>query len=118
MKTAAAILLGIALVVIVVSQPAPVSKVGPLPGGGFLLNSGWKILPAGKQTPVDTFPMSSAISKDGRHLLVLNGGYNPPSISVLDVASGSEISRTRVADGWLGLALSPDGRKVCRGAAS
>ena len=38
--------------------------------------------------------MSAALSPDGRYLLVLNAGYNPPSISVLDVASAREISRT------------------------
>ena len=31
--------------------------------------------------------MSSALSPDGRYLLVLNGGYNPPFISVLDTAA-------------------------------
>jgi DNA-binding beta-propeller fold protein YncE len=53
--------------------------------------------------------MSSALSPDGKFLLVLNGGYNPPSISVLDVASEKEIGRTPVADGWLGLTFSPKG---------
>jgi len=42
-------------------------------------------------------------------LLVLNGGYNPPSISVLDVAAEKEISRAPVPDGWLGLTFSPKG---------
>lgn len=69
------------------SQPAPKVQVGPLPDGGFLLNSGWKIKPAGRQVPLDTLPMSSALSPDGKYLLVLNGGYKPPSISVLDLAT-------------------------------
>src|SRR5947208_14968042 len=85
------------------SQAPPPERVGPLSNGGFLLNSGWRLAPAGKQVPLDTFPMSSALSPDGRYLLVLNAGYRPPSISVLDVASAREISRTPVADGWLGL---------------
>ncbi len=50
-----------------------------LPDGGFLLNSGWRVKPAGTQIPLDTLPMSSVLSKDGRFLLVLNGGYKPPS---------------------------------------
>src|SRR5438067_2350643 len=70
------------LAALVSSAPAPREQVGPLPDGGFLLNSGWRIQAAGKQVPVDTFPMSSALSPDGKYLLVLNGGYNPPSISV------------------------------------
>jgi YVTN family beta-propeller protein len=92
--------------------------VGPLPGGGFLLNSGWRIQAAGKQVAVDTFPMSSALSPDGKYLLVLNGGYNPPSISVIDTAAARELSRTRVADGWLGLTFSPKGDRVYVGGGS
>ena len=33
------------------SQPAPREHVGPLPGGGFLLNSGWRLAPVGQQVP-------------------------------------------------------------------
>ena len=39
-------------------------RVGPLQDGGFLLNSGWTIRPAGQQIPVDTFPMSTAVSTE------------------------------------------------------
>src|SRR5262249_49347749 len=94
---------------LLVSQPWPREQVGPLPSGGFLLNSGWRIRPAGNQVTVGTMPMSSVLSPDGKFLLVLNGGYNPPAISVLDVASEKEVSRTPVADGWLGLAFTPKG---------
>ena len=69
----------LSLVAILGSQPAPREQVGPLPGGGFLLNSGWRLDPVGKQIPLDTLPMSTALSPDGKYLLVLNGGYRPPS---------------------------------------
>lgn len=94
------------------SQPRPREQVGILPDGGFLLNSGWRVKPAGTQIPLDTLPMSSVLSNDGRFLLVLNGGYKPPSISVLDTRNGNEIGRTPVPDAWLGLALSPNGRML------
>jgi len=100
------------------SQPAPREQVGPLPGGGFLLNSFWRLQPAGKQIPLDTFPMSSALSPDGRYLLVLNGGYKPPTISVLEAATGHETNRVRVADAWLGLTFSPKGDRVYVGGGS
>ncbi len=103
---------------ILCSQPAPREQVGPLPGGGFLLNSGWRLEPAGKQVPLDTFPMSTALSPDGRYLLVLNGGYNPPSISVLETATARETSRVRIADGWLGLTFTPKGDRVYVGGGS
>ena len=86
-----------ALAVVLVSQPAPPERPGPT-ADGFLLNSGWKITPAGKQVPLDTFPMASAVSKDGQFLLILNGGYNPPSISVLRTGTMEELGRTPVEE--------------------
>src|SRR6266436_4713875 len=100
------------------SQPPPREQVGLLANGGFLLNSGWRVKPAGSQLPLDTMPMSSVLTADGRFLIVLNGGYKPPSLSVIDTKSGTELSRTPVADGWLGLALAPNGRTVWVGGGS
>src|ERR1700760_4397673 len=102
----------ISFVAILSSQPTPREQVGPLPGGAFLLNSGWVLDPVGKQVPLDTLPMSTALSPDGKYLLVLNGGYRPPSISVLDTASGSVKSTIPVADAWLGIAFTPKGDRV------
>src|SRR5271156_6124218 len=113
---------GIAFVVIcagiLCSQPSLREQVGKQPDGTVLLPTGWRIQPVGAQIPLDTMPMSSAISKDGKFLLVLNGGYKPPSISVLTVAAPHEIGRVPVADGWLGLVFSPDGRNVYVGGGS
>ena len=114
--SAIAVLLGSS--VILVSQPAPPERVGPLASGGFLLNSGWRLTPAGKQVPLDTLPMATALSRDGRYLLVMNGGYNPPSISVLDVAAAREVARVPVPDAWLGLAFTPKGDRVYAGGGS
>ncbi len=101
-----------ALAGLLVSQPAPREQVGPLAGGGFLLNSGWKLTPAGTQVPVGTFPMSSVLSPDGRFLIVLNAGVAPPSLSVIDIAAQRETSRTPVEDGWLGLVFNPKGDRL------
>src|SRR5437899_175280 len=100
------------------SQTVPREQVGPDKHGGFLLNSGWRIQPAGQQIVLGNLPMSSALSPDGKYLLVLNGGYMPPSISVLDVATAKEIGRTPVQDGWLGLTFSPNGKFVYVGGGS
>jgi DNA-binding beta-propeller fold protein YncE len=100
------------------SQTTPREQVGPLPGGGFLLNSGWRLDPVGKQIPLDTLPMSTALSPDGKYLLVLNGGYRPPSISVIEIASARVVSSTPVADGWLGLAFAPKSDLVYVGGGS
>ena len=78
------------------SQPSPPERVGKLADGSFLLPTGWRIKPLGKQVPLDTLPMSSVVSPDGKFLLVLNGGYNQPSISVLDTASMEAVSYTHL----------------------
>jgi len=108
----------ISLVAMLGSQPAPREQVGPLPGGAFLLNSGWRLDPVGRQIPLDTLPMSTALSPDGKYLLVLNGGYRPPSVSVIETASGRVTGSVPVADGWLGLAISPKGDTVYVGGGS
>ena len=109
----------ISLAALLSSQPAPREQVGPLPGGGFLLNSGWRLDPVGKQVPLDTLPMSTALSPDGNYLLVLNGGYRPPSHQRaryrLRRASSASVP---VPDGWLGLAFAPKGDRVYVGGGS
>ncbi|MCU1327005.1 MAG: beta-propeller repeat protein, partial [Bryobacterales bacterium] len=97
---------------LLVAQPAPGEQVGPLPDGGVRLTSGWRIKPAGTVIPVDTFPMSTLITPDKKFLLVLHGGVNPPSITVIDIASAKELSRTPVPDAWLGFTMSKAGDKV------
>lgn len=106
------------LAAVLASQPEPREQVGPLPDGGFLLNSGWRLEPAGKQIPLDTLPMASAVSPDGKYLLVLNGGYKPPSVSVIETASGRVTGSVPVEDGWLGLAFAPRGDRVYVGGGS
>src|ERR1017187_4870445 len=107
-----------ALAAFLTSQPAPREQVGPLPDGAFLLNSGWRLDPAGRQVPLDTLPMSTALSPDGKYLLVLNGGFKPPSVSVIETASGRVTASVPVPDGWLGLAISPKGDMVYVGGGS
>ena len=84
----------------------------------FRLNSGWRLAPVGKQVPVDTLPMSSVVTPDGKYLLVLNCGYRPPSITVIDTATSTVKSSTPVPDAWLGIAITPRGDRVYVGGGS
>lgn len=96
----------------------PEERVGPLPGGGFLLNSGWTLKPAGQQLPVGTFPMSEAVSENGKYLLVLNGGYDTPQIGAIDIATKRQVGSVRLPDAWLGLAIAPHSNRVYVGGGS
>src|SRR5580704_17106183 len=109
MKTRLLVMLLAAAAVILVSQPTPREQVGFLPDGSFLLSSGWRIKAAGTQIPVETLPMAAIATPVKKYLLLLKGGYNPPSISVIDIAAGKELSRTAVPDGWLGLTMTKTG---------
>ena len=94
------------------------ARVGPPRDGSELLPRGWLLRPAGKQLLLDTLPMSTALSPDGKFLLVLNAGHRPPSVSVIDLEATREIERVPVADAWLGLAFTPNGRLVYAGGGS
>ena len=100
------------------SQPAHREQVGPLPDGGFRLVTGWRLAPVGKQVPVDTLPMSSVVTPDGKYLLVLNCGYRPPSITVIETATAAVKSSVPVPDAWLGIAITPRGDRVYVGGGS
>ena len=103
---------------VLISQPAPPERVGPLPGGGFLLNSGWTIRPAGRQIPLSTLPLSSAVSRDGKHVLILQAGYMPPTITSHDAATMQQIASVALPDAWLGLTFAPASSKFYVGGGS
>ena len=106
------------LAALAASQPSPREQPGPLPDGAYLLNSGWRVHPAGKQIPLDTLPMSTALSADGKYLVVLNGGYKPPSLSVIETASARVVSSVAVPDAWLGIAFAPKSNRLYVGGGS
>lgn len=86
--------------------------IGPQPDGTTLLNTGWRLQPAGLSIPVGTMPMSRVSTVDGKTLYVLNGGFNPPSISVIDTVRKTEIQRQPLPSAWRGLALAADGKTL------
>ncbi len=118
MKTRILLVVLAVAAMVLMSQPSPREQVGPMADGGFLLSSGWRIKAAGIQIAVETFPMASVVTPDKKYLLVLNGGYNPPTISVIDIAAAKELSRTGVPDAWLGLTMTKAGDKVYVGGGS
>ena len=77
----------------------------------------WRVQPAGTQVQLDSLPLSAAVSPDGKFLLSLNAG-NHPSISVVETGSMKETARVPIPDAGLGLAFSPDGRRVYAGGGS
>jgi DNA-binding beta-propeller fold protein YncE len=109
----AAVLLAAAVAIL--SQRPRTQTVGPTGDGGFLLNTGWRIRPAGQNIPLSTLPMSQVLSPDGRMLAILNGGYQAASVSLVDMETSREAVRATIGDGWRGLAFSSDGSRLYAG---
>jgi DNA-binding beta-propeller fold protein YncE len=100
------------------AQSNPADRPGNQTDGAYLLPSGWRLRPAGTQMPLGSFPMSTALSPDGRFLLVLNAGTQQASVSVFDARSLRALSRVEVPDAWLGLTFTPNGKSVYVGGGS
>ena len=86
-----------------------------LPGktaAGVLLPNGWTLTPEGKQIPVSDLPMNMILSNDGRYLLVTTNGNGDQTVEIIDLTAGQSVQTIKVAKSWLGIALSPDGKRL------
>jgi DNA-binding beta-propeller fold protein YncE len=80
--------------------------------GVTLLPNGWRLAPAGRHLTVGDLPLAMALSPDGRSVVVTNDGYEKPTLSVVDLDRHLVRQTLTVDNAWLGLAFSPDGKKV------
>jgi YVTN family beta-propeller protein len=89
------------------------AQVGPRPDGTAVVPTGHRVTPTGKQTVLGDLPLGTALSPDGRTMLVSNDGQGAQSLQVVDVASSKVVqSLTYAAPAslFVGVAFSPDGR--------
>lgn len=87
-------------------------RPGRQSNGGVLLPTGQRITPAGTQLVLNSLPMAAELSPDGRHLLVLQAGYETPSLTVIDTSAMTTLHRIELPDAWLGLTFNHRGDKV------
>lgn len=92
---------------LLMSQESRATRVGALPDGRVMLDTGWILQPAGKQIPLSTFPMSAAVAPGGKHLVVLQGGAKKPSLTVFALPAMTQVSTYELDDAWLGLHFAP-----------
>ncbi|GDY31766.1 bifunctional YncE family protein/alkaline phosphatase family protein [Gandjariella thermophila] len=87
---------------------------GPQGDGTGVTPAGWRVTPAGAQTALGSLPTASALSPDGKLLLVLNAGdATHESVQAIDPASHAVVQTIpyKKPDGlYAGVAFSPDGR--------
>lgn len=92
-----------------------------LPGtqadGSILLHNQWSIRPAGRQVALpSTLPVDVAVHPGGKFAAVLECGYGPNDVVVVDLNSEKITSRVLLSNAFYGLAFSADGRELfCSG---
>jgi YVTN family beta-propeller protein len=114
-----ALLVGGALVPLAQQGPAPPRWPGLQRDGVTLLPNGWRLAPVGRHAPIGDLPLATALSPDGRYLVVANNGWAEPTLTIFDTERFYIVGRAKVAHTWLGVAWHPDGKRVfASGAAS
>lgn len=88
------------------------SKIGRQTDASVILPTGQRITPSGTQIVVNSMPIAAETSADGRHLLVLQTGYETPTVSVLDTLDKSLGDEVELPDAWLGLTFNKAGDRV------
>lgn len=91
------------------------SGAGPGPDGTGVIPVGYRVTPAGEQSKLGNLPLTSALSPDGKSLVVSNDGQGTQSLQVVDPDSGTvkqTVSYQTPQALFAGLAFSPDGHRL------
>ena len=78
----------------------------------IVLPNGWSLTPAGRQIALGGMPLKLVPVAGGKYALAMSNGYTEHFIAVIDVATEKIVQRVPIAEGWLGLAVSADGRSL------
>ncbi|GAB4399085.1 MAG: hypothetical protein OHK0048_11850 [Rhodoferax sp.] len=103
---------GLMAVCLSVSLGQPAGAQAPAPTPAQQLPNGWTISPVGQAVQTEDLLLKLSLSPDGKTLVGTHGGYNPHGLVVLDAATHAVVQRIRLRSAWLGLAWSPDGRRL------
>ena len=86
-----------------------------LPGsseGGYLLPNGWRISPAGRQSGLGGLPLKLVSVPGQPFLIAASNGYRNHFLAVVDANSEQVVQRVPIQEGWMGLAVHPDGKTL------
>ena len=87
-------------------------EAGLPPFQRYLLPNGWAITPAGDQKELGGMPLNLVSVPGGPYVLVCSNGYEGHFLAVFDVSQSKVVQKVPLKEGWLGLAVSADGRHV------
>src|ERR1035437_8855021 len=106
------------------AAPGPVPKpadsvndaaVREMPGlrpNDNLLFNGWGMTPAGEPVVLSDMPLKLIVSRDGKFLLAVSGGYNNTGLTILNTAEKRVVQFVPLKKSWNGLAFSQDGKRL------
>ena len=78
----------------------------------YALPNGWAISPAGQQIELGGLPLKLVSVPGSHYALATSNGYTEHFLGVIDVSTASVVQRLPIAEGWLGLTVTADGRRV------
>src|SRR5262245_22827699 len=78
--------------------PGAKTAPGPTGDGAYLLTTGWKIRPAGRQVPLTTLPLTARFTTDQKSILIIQSGFLTPTLSLHDRESGQQRSSVELKD--------------------
>ena len=76
------------------------------------LPTGARLDPAGTQSGVGNFPLTTVLSPDSSHLLLLLNGWRQQGVQVVDRRTGAIVQTVAQPAAFIGLVFSSDGRSV------
>jgi len=83
-----------------------------MPTATVQLPNGWSLSPAGRQMELGGLPLKLLPIPGSSQVLVASNGYTGHFIGLIDVAKAELVQRVPISEGWMGMALSPDGGHV------
>lgn len=91
---------------------AGAKEPAPPPAAVVKLPNGWSLSPAGRQMELGGLPLKLVAIPGTSQVLVASNGYTQHFIALVDVAKATVLQHTPITEGWMGLALSPNGKQV------
>src|SRR3954469_18156552 len=97
------------LAAMVVFPAAGIAQETPSPSSSLTV-AGRQLEPAGRMTPVGSFPTGGALTPDGRFYWSVDAGRGSTSVRIVDVGTGAVKQALPIPGGYVGIAFAPDGR--------
>src|SRR3954466_9860404 len=99
----------ILLVAVLAATAAAQERPSP---SGSLTVEGRRLAPAGRMTPLGSFPTGGALTPDGRFYWAVDAARGADYIRIVEVATGQVRKALPLPGGYVGIAFAPDGTRA------